>query len=184
MDACRGVSGQYGRRDETCPVSTGGGTRRVQSVREGRGGGRWGRTAGSTATRHTATGADCSGSAIGPAIASAFLRREGRGGGSECRVCRPSGALWGQRGGRKVLGRGRACGGRTRRVRLVRGEGRDVSSSYRGRGGGGRGSAERVGRAAQPGRPGFRRGGARGGEPARGTRRVRLVRGEGRGVSD
>ena len=28
-----------GRRDETCPVSTGGGTRRVQSVREGGGGG-------------------------------------------------------------------------------------------------------------------------------------------------
>jgi hypothetical protein len=38
--ACAGarastVSGQYGRRDEACPVSTGGGTRRVQSVREG-----------------------------------------------------------------------------------------------------------------------------------------------------
>jgi hypothetical protein len=31
------VSSQYGRRDETCPVSTGGGTRRVQSVREGGG---------------------------------------------------------------------------------------------------------------------------------------------------
>jgi len=30
---------QYGRRDETCPVSTGGGTRRVQSVREGGRGG-------------------------------------------------------------------------------------------------------------------------------------------------
>ena len=32
----------YGRRDETCPFSTGGGTRRVQSVREGggQGGGR------------------------------------------------------------------------------------------------------------------------------------------------
>jgi len=29
----------YGRRDETCPVSTGGGTRRVQSVQEGGGGG-------------------------------------------------------------------------------------------------------------------------------------------------
>jgi len=29
----------HGRRDETCPVSTGGGTRRVQSVREGGGGG-------------------------------------------------------------------------------------------------------------------------------------------------
>jgi len=29
----------YGRRDETCPVSTGGGTGRVQSVREGGGGG-------------------------------------------------------------------------------------------------------------------------------------------------
>ena len=28
-----------GRRDETCPVSTGGGTRRVQSVRKGGGGG-------------------------------------------------------------------------------------------------------------------------------------------------
>ena len=33
------VSGQYGRRDEACPVSTGGGTRRVQLVREGREGG-------------------------------------------------------------------------------------------------------------------------------------------------
>ena len=30
----------YGRRDETRPVSTGGETRRVQSVREGGGGGR------------------------------------------------------------------------------------------------------------------------------------------------
>jgi len=29
----------FARRDETCPVSTGGGTRRVQSVREGGGGG-------------------------------------------------------------------------------------------------------------------------------------------------
>jgi len=28
---------KYGRRDETCPFSTGGGTRRVQSVREGGG---------------------------------------------------------------------------------------------------------------------------------------------------
>ena len=28
----------YGRRDETCPISTGGGTRRVQLVREGGGG--------------------------------------------------------------------------------------------------------------------------------------------------
>ena len=32
------MSGQYGGRDEACPVSTGGGTRRVRSVRgEGRG---------------------------------------------------------------------------------------------------------------------------------------------------
>ena len=30
-----GAAAEYGRRDETCPVSTGGGTRRVQSVREG-----------------------------------------------------------------------------------------------------------------------------------------------------
>jgi len=33
--AHRHVSGLYGRRDETCPVSTEGGTRRVQLVREG-----------------------------------------------------------------------------------------------------------------------------------------------------
>jgi hypothetical protein len=32
------VSGQYGRRDETCPVSMEGGTRRVHLVREGGGG--------------------------------------------------------------------------------------------------------------------------------------------------
>ena len=32
------MSGWYGRRDEACPVSTGEGTRRVQSVREGGGG--------------------------------------------------------------------------------------------------------------------------------------------------
>ena len=31
------MSGQYGRRDETCPVGTGGGTRRVRSVRGGEG---------------------------------------------------------------------------------------------------------------------------------------------------
>jgi len=32
-------SSQYGGRDETCPISTEGGTRRVHSVREGGGGG-------------------------------------------------------------------------------------------------------------------------------------------------
>jgi hypothetical protein len=41
---------EYGRRDETCPVSTGGGTRRVQSVREGgEGGGGGGRLRGAVA---------------------------------------------------------------------------------------------------------------------------------------
>ena len=34
----RDASSQYGKRDETCPVSTGRGTRRVQLVREGGGG--------------------------------------------------------------------------------------------------------------------------------------------------
>ena len=38
----RDVSGQYGKRDETCPVSTERGTRRVQLAREGGGrGGGW-----------------------------------------------------------------------------------------------------------------------------------------------
>ena len=45
-------SGQYGRRDETRPVSTGGGTRRVQLVRE-RGGGK-GRELASEQSRSTA----------------------------------------------------------------------------------------------------------------------------------
>ena len=33
-----GVHAYHGRRDETCPISTGGGTRRVHLVREGGGG--------------------------------------------------------------------------------------------------------------------------------------------------
>ena len=51
------MSSQYGGRDEACPVSTGGGTRRVQLVREGRGGGGGCalRVSDGTASRHTHT---------------------------------------------------------------------------------------------------------------------------------
>jgi hypothetical protein len=70
----------YGRRDETCPISTGGGTRRIQSVREGEGGG---------------------GGLHGASSASAS---------SSSRTDAGTSARW------------------ARRVRLVRGEGRDVSA--------------------------------------------------------
>ena len=94
----------------------------------------------------------------------------------------------------------RACpistGGGTRRVRLVRGEGRGVSEQYRG-GGPGRGRSRRSSSAARPRwrwartptatrdpRSTTSARSTRCARPARGTRRVRLVRGEGRGVSD
>ena len=39
LSAAQCITNHHGRRDEACPVSTGGGTRRVQLVREGEGGG-------------------------------------------------------------------------------------------------------------------------------------------------
>jgi len=138
----RGVSGQYVRRDEACPVSTCGGTRRVRSVRaEGRG------------------------------VSGQYVRRD-----AACPVS--------------------TCGG-TRRVRSVRAEGRGVSGQYvrrdaacpvstcggtRGMPGGWAGARRRRSGGGAPRRP------AGSPPPPRVAlvcvRRVRSVRGEGRGVSD
>ena len=93
-------------RGETCPVSTEGGTRRVQLVREGGGRGVGAITAGAGGTRAA--------------------------GGEACGL----GPVGGARADTKPLRAAYARG--TRRVRLVRGEGRGVSDQYEGEGGGGR----------------------------------------------
>ena len=65
------MSGQYGGRDAACPVSTGGGTRRVRSVR-GEGRGVSGQYVGEGGARRTAGGSygargaeDCGGLSAG-----------------------------------------------------------------------------------------------------------------------
>jgi len=139
-----------GRRDETCPISTGGGTRRVQLVREGGGGGGLGRAALNGAAKQ-GPAAPTRERAKTPHLvrehpeplatvgASAPLVRPAPRG-----VRRPAlppstrrPARKQRRAARRGAGRctifsayciGRArCGGGTRRVRLVRGEGRGVS---------------------------------------------------------
>jgi len=135
-------------RDETCPVSTGGGTRGVQSVRKGGGGGDPERCAGLpgyTATTRQAPPARDSPSPIvdGPASVarrSAFPPRASASASRmPCSTASPSAPS-----SSGAPGRDETCpvsmGGGTRRVRLVWEEGRDVSGQYGREGDGGGGS--------------------------------------------